>query len=104
PAPASRADRVLVWLVPAAVLVASRLVLTWCAAPAHLLVTLGGWALFAVVVRLVVGRRDPFHLWAVVGGVALLRSALLLAALAPRGPGGYWFAFWTAPTLRAGYL
>ncbi|MFI7426535.1 hypothetical protein ACIBPB_06070 [Micromonospora sp. NPDC049836] len=104
PAPASRADRVLVRLVPAAVLVASRLVFTWCAAPAHLLVTLGGWALFAVVVRLVVGRRDPFHLWAVVGGVALLRSALLLAALAPRGPGGYWFAFWTAPTLRAGYV
>lgn len=29
---------------------------------------------------------------------------LLLAALAGRGPGGYWFAFWTAPTLRAAYL
>ncbi|KAB1912516.1 hypothetical protein, partial [Micromonospora sp. AMSO31t] len=104
PAPRSRADRVLVWLVPAVVLVASRLVLTWFAAPAHLLVSLGGWALFALVVRLAVGRRDPFHLWAVVGGVALLRSVLLLAALAGRGPGGYWFAFWTAPVLRAAYL
>ncbi|MGN9809383.1 hypothetical protein ACTMSW_08500 [Micromonospora sp. BQ11] len=104
PAPASRADRVLVCLVPLVVLVASRLVFTWFAAPAHLLVTLGGWALFALVVRLVAGRRDPFHLWAVVGGVALLRSVLLLAALAGRGPGGYWFAFWTAPTLRAVYV
>ncbi|WNM38062.1 hypothetical protein RMN56_23380 [Micromonospora halotolerans] len=104
PAPRSRADRVLVWLVPAVVLVASRLVFTWFAAPAHLLVSLGGWALFALVVRVAVGRRDPFHLWAVVGGVALLRSVLLLAALAGRGPGGYWFAFWTAPALRAAYL
>ncbi|MBQ0988635.1 hypothetical protein [Micromonospora sp. H61] len=104
PTPVTRADRVLVWLIPAVVLVASRLVLTWFAAPAHLLVTLGGWALFTVVVRLVVGRRDPFHLWAVVGGVALLRSVLLLAVLAGRGPGGYWFAFWTAPSLRAAYV
>ncbi|MGS2619664.1 hypothetical protein ACVCAH_35050 [Micromonospora sp. LZ34] len=104
PAPESRLDRVLVWLVPVVVLVASRLAFTWFAAPAHLLVTLGGWALFALVVRLVVGRRDPFHLWAVVGGVALLRSVLLLAALAGRGPGQYWFVFWTMPTLRAVYV
>ncbi|MDG4801934.1 hypothetical protein [Micromonospora sp. WMMD980] len=104
PAPAYRADRVLVWLVPAAVLVASRLVFTWFAAPAHLLVTLGGWALFALVARLAVGRRDPFALWAVVGGVALLRSVLLLAVLAGRGPGGYWMVFWTAPARRAVYL
>ncbi|OZV77560.1 hypothetical protein CA850_22685 [Micromonospora echinospora] len=104
PTPASRADRVLVWLVPAVALVASRLVLTWFAAPAHLLVTLGGWALFALVVRIVVGRRDPFHLWAVVGGVALLRSVLLLAALAGRGPGRYWFVFWTEPALRTVYV
>ncbi|MDG4809426.1 hypothetical protein O7634_21985 [Micromonospora sp. WMMD1120] len=104
PAPPTRTDRVLVWLVPTVALVASRLVLTWFAAPAHLLVTLGGWALFALVVRLVVGRREPFHLWAVVGGVALLRSVLLLAALAWSGPGGYWFAFWTAPSPRAAYV
>ncbi|WP_435206531.1 hypothetical protein [Micromonospora sp. bgisy143] len=104
PTPRTRTDRVLVWLIPTVVLVTSRLVLTWFAAPAHLLVTLGGWALFALVVRLVVGRRDPFHLWAALGGVALLRSVLLLAALAVRGPGGYWFAFWTAPGLRAAYV
>ncbi|MFY1671319.1 hypothetical protein ACN27G_15325 [Plantactinospora sp. WMMB334] len=104
PTPGSRVDRVLVWLVPAVVLVASRLVLTWFAAPAHLLVTLGGWVLFALVARLVVGRRDPFHLWATIGGVALLRSVLLLAVLAGRGPGGCWFGFWTAPAARTAYL
>jgi hypothetical protein len=102
--PPSRLDRVLVWLVPAFVLVASRAVYTWFAAPAHLLVTLGGWLLFAAVARLVVGRRDPFHLWAVIGGVALLRCVLLLAALAGRGPGRYWFAFWTSPAQRSVYV
>ena len=104
PVPAARLDRVLVWLVPAGVLVASRLVFTWFAAPAHLLVTLGGWTLFALVARLAVGRRDPFGLWAVLGGVALLRSVLLLAVLAGRGPGGYWFVFWAEPARRSVYL
>ncbi|MDI1461535.1 hypothetical protein QEZ54_11180 [Catellatospora sp. KI3] len=104
PTPDSRLDRVLVWAIPALVLVASRAALTWFAAPAHLLVTLGGWLLFALVVRLIVGRRDPFHAWAVIGGVALLRSVLLLAALATRGPGRYWFNFWTDPTLRFAYI
>ncbi|SBT42944.1 Glycosyl hydrolase family 67 C-terminus [Micromonospora auratinigra] len=104
PPPATRTDRVLVRLVPVLVLVSSRLALTWFAAPAHLLLTLAGWGLYALVLRLVVGRREPFHLWAVLGGVALLRSALLLAALAGRGPGRYWFLFWTAPGRRAAYL
>ncbi|MBV1849394.1 hypothetical protein [Catellatospora tritici] len=104
PTPESRLDRVLVWLIPTLVLVASRATLTWFAAPAHLLVTLGGWLLFALVVRLIVGRRDPFHAWAVIGGVALLRSVILLAALATRGPGRYWFNFWTDPALRTAYI
>lgn len=100
----SPVDRVLVVAVPVAALVASRLVFTWFAAPAHVLVTLGGWVLFAATARFVVGRRDPFHLWAVIGGIALLRTALLLAALALRGPGHYWFVFWTAPGWRAAYV
>ncbi|MFC7485107.1 hypothetical protein ACFQX7_40620 [Luedemannella flava] len=78
------------WLLPAVVLVASRAALTWFAAPAHLVVTLGGWLLFALVARWLVRGRDPFHLWAAIGGVALLRTALLLVALAARGPGRYW--------------
>jgi hypothetical protein len=47
---------------------------------------------------------DPFVLAAAVGGLALLRTVLLLAALALRGPGHYWFDFWTDPTARSVYL
>ena len=100
----SRADRIVVWALPAAVLVASRLVYTWFAAPAHLVVTLGAWLILALVLRLVVGRRDPFSLWAALGGVVLLRTVILLVALAVRGPGRYWFSFWTAPTSRTAYI
>lgn len=100
----TRADRIVVLAVPAAALLAGRLVLTWFAAPAHLLVTLGAWLLFAATARLLLGRRDPFHLWAAIGGVALLRTVLLLAVLAVRGPGLYWLRFWTAPTARSAYI
>jgi hypothetical protein len=100
----TRLDRVLVIAVPAAALVLSRLILTWFAAPAHLVITLGGWLLFALTARVLAGRRDPFHLWAAIGGVALLRTVILLAALITRGPGGYWFAFWTDPVRRSVYI
>ncbi|MGI5237425.1 hypothetical protein [Dactylosporangium sp. CA-139066] len=97
-------DRILVVAVPAAALVLSRLVYTWFAAPAHLVVSLGGWLLFALTARALAGRRDAFHLWAAIGGVALLRTVILLAALVTRGPGGYWFAFWTDPVRRSAYI
>jgi len=60
--------------------------------------------LFAVVLRLLVRGRDPFALWAAISGVALARTVILLVALAARGPGRYWFNFWTAPTLRSVYI
>ncbi|HTJ35597.1 MAG TPA: hypothetical protein VL738_20435 [Dactylosporangium sp.] len=97
-------DRIIVVALPAAALVLSRLVYTWFAAPAHLVVALGGWLLFALTARALAGRRDAFHLWAAIGGVALLRTVILLAALATRGPGGYWFAFWTDPVRRSAYI
>ncbi|GIG22284.1 hypothetical protein Cch01nite_30080 [Cellulomonas chitinilytica] len=103
-APTSRTDRVVVWALPALVLVTSRAVFTWFAAPAHLLATVGAWVLLAVLLRCVVRRRDPFHLWAALGGVVLLRAVVLLVALAVRGPGRYWFAFWTDPTSRTAYV
>ena len=104
PAPSGRVDRIVVWALPALAIVASRGIFTWFAAPAHLLMTLGGWLLFALAMRLLIGRRDPFHLWAALGGVAILRTIVLLVALAARGPGRYWFNFWTAPTLRSVYI
>ncbi|MET0415982.1 MAG: hypothetical protein ABW022_08180 [Actinoplanes sp.] len=102
--PPTRAARWVVIVFPAAVLVASREIFTWFAAPAHLLVTLGAWALFALIARLLVRGRDPYALWTVIGGVALLRTVLLLAVLAVRGPGHYWFGFWTDPVARTAYV
>jgi len=101
---ATRTDRVLVWALPAAALVLSRAVFTWFSSSAHLAITLGGWLLFAVLARLVVRGRDPFHLWAAIGGVALLRTALLLGALVLRGPGHYWFGLWADPAARTAYV
>jgi hypothetical protein len=100
----TRLDRVLVIGIPAIALVASRAIYTWFAAPAHLVITLGAWLLCAVGLRWVVRGRDPFLLWAAIGGVAMLRTVILLVALSLHGPGGYWFSFWTAPTLRFGYI
>lgn len=98
----SRLGRVLVWLVPLLVLVAGRGILTWFAAPAHLLVVVGAWLVFALVLRSFV--RDPYRLWAAIGGVILLRTVILSAALVVRGPGRYWFQFWTDPAARFAYV
>ncbi|MDQ2588336.1 hypothetical protein [Saccharothrix yanglingensis] len=101
---ASRADRALVWVVPAAAVVLSRAVLTWFAAPAHLVPVLVAWALFALVLRSTTRGPTRSRVAAAVGAVALLRSVLLLGVLAVRGPGAYWFGFWTAPAGRAVYV
>ncbi|GID91483.1 hypothetical protein ACFQFC_10185 [Amorphoplanes digitatis] len=100
----TRAARWVAILLPAAALLLSREIHTWFAAPAHLLATLGSWAVFALVARLLVRGRDPYALWTVIGGVALLRTVLLLAVLAVRGPGYYWFQFWTNPAARTAYV
>lgn len=100
-----RVDRALLVAAPAAALVLSRGVLTWFAAPAHLVATLGAWAVFAAVLGVMSHvRRVPWApVAAAVGGAALLRVALLSAVLAPTGPGGYWFGFWTDPVARSLY-
>ncbi|HEX2130337.1 MAG TPA: hypothetical protein VHH15_02175 [Actinophytocola sp.] len=100
----TRVDRVLVWAVPAVAVVASRAVFTSFAAPAHLVLVLGAWLLFALTLRLVARPADPFTVAAAVGALALLRTVLLLAVLAVRGPGHYWFAFWAAPVARSVYV
>lgn len=99
-----RLDRALVVGVPALALVASRGIQTWFLAPTHLLVTLGGWALFVLVLLLALRRRSAWPVLAAVGGAALLRVLLLLVVLAPTGPGGYWFHFWTDPVARSAYV
>lgn len=47
---------------------------------------------------------DAFWLWAVLGGVLLLRTLLFMGAVALRGPGGYWFRFWVDPGVREIYV
>ncbi|WP_207938792.1 hypothetical protein [Actinomadura darangshiensis] len=102
--PNGRTDRMLVWFLPGAMLVASRAVFTWFAAPAHLVVVLGAWLIFAVTLRWLTRGRDRFALSAAIGGVALMRTVILLVALAGRGPGRYWYDFWTEPGLRSFYI
>ncbi|MFI5663549.1 hypothetical protein [Streptomyces sp. NPDC051684] len=103
PQPTGRVDRIALWLVPGLVLALSRGIHTWFLAPVHVAVTLGTWLVFAAVLRLAAGRAWP-ALAACVGGVAILRSVLLLGVLSVRGPGYYWSAFWTSPHGRFAYV
>ena len=97
-------DRWLLLIIPAALLVATRAVQTSFLSWTHLAVVFGAWAVFALVVRALVGRRSPWPVIAAVGGVIVLRCIVTLAALSFSGPGGYWFAFWTEPLFRTAYI
>ena len=99
-----RGTRALLVAVPAVAVIASRGISTWFEAPAHMLTMLAGWALFAAVLVLAVRRAAVWSVVAVLGGVALVRVALQLAVVAPTGPGGYWFHFWTDATGRSIYV
>lgn len=99
-----RLEKAFVVGVPAIALVASRGIQTWFLAPSHLVVTLGAWAVFVLVLLLAVRRRSAWPVVAAVGGAALVRVLLLLVVLAPTGPGGYWFHFWTDPVARSAYV
>ncbi len=97
-------DRWLMIGVPAALLVATRAVQTSFLSWAHLVIVLGAWLIFLLVVRLLVWRRSPWPVIAAVGGVIVLRCVVSLFALSFTGPGGYWFSFWTQPTARTVYI
>jgi len=102
--PASRAGRAALVFVPATALVLSRAVFTWFAAPAHLVLVLGAWLAFVAVIVIAVPRAARLAVLTAVGGVALLRTALLLAVLSSRGPGRYWLMMWTEPAWRTLYV
>lgn len=97
-------DRWLLLVIPAALLVATRAVQTSFLSWTHLAVVFAAWGIFALVVRLFVGRRSPWPVIAAVGGVIVLRCIVTLFALSFSGPGGYWFAFWTEPVFRTAYI
>ncbi|MFC8597303.1 hypothetical protein [Isoptericola sp. NPDC057191] len=103
-AAATRTDRVLVWTLPAAALVLSRVAYTWALGWVHLVLVLGAWVLFVAVLQALVGRGAAFAVAGAVGGAAVLRTVVLLVALSFTGPGGYWYGLWADPTSRAVYV
>ncbi len=100
----ARLDHMLLVIVPGGLLVATRAVQTSFLAPTQLLVTLGAWAVFATVLLVFLRGRTAWGVISAVGGVMVLRCTLTLIALSFTGPGGYWFGFWTDPTLRTAYI
>ncbi|MDO5504158.1 MAG: hypothetical protein Q4G67_13400, partial [Actinomycetia bacterium] len=94
--------------LPVLAVVGSRLAFSSAASPAYLLVTLGSIALLAVTARLVLWMLRPgasgFALWAALGGMLLLRTAILSAGMSTGGPLGYWFRFWTDEAGRTAYV
>ncbi len=100
----SRTSRLLLVAVPGALLVLTRAVQTSFLAPAHLLVVLGAWVVLLGAGWLLLRGRVPWGVVAALGGVVVARCALALLAMSGTGPGGYWYAFWTEPTKRTGYV
>lgn len=96
-------DRWLLFIVPAALLVATRAVQTSLLGWPRLLVVIGAWTVFALVLRVAVRGRSPWPVIAAVGGVVVLRCVLTLAALSVAGPEGYWYAFWELRVARGVY-
>lgn len=97
-------DRWLMIIVPAGLLVTTRVVQTprdglWGAALAVI-----GWLFFAIVVRLLLGRRSPWPIIAAVGGALVLRCILALAVISLSGPEGVWPEVWEMPVVRVLYL
>ncbi len=100
-----RLDYWLLLLVPVALLIGTRAIQTSFLSWVHLAVVLGAWAVFALVLRWLLGSvRSPYPVIAVVGGAVVLRCILTLFALSFAGPGGYWSAFFTDPTRRVLYI
>lgn len=101
---AGRRGTIVIGLAAAVPLVLSRLVQTWFLAPAHVAVSLAGWALFVGMLWILTRGTDRRSWVLVLAGFVLARVLLLCAALAPHGPGGYWYTFWTRPTARSAYV
>jgi len=97
-------DRWLLLVVPAALLVVTRAVQTSFLSWAHVATVFCAWAVFALVIRAVVGHRSPWPVIATVGGVMVLRCIVTLLALSFAGPAGYWTVLWADPVRSAVYI
>ena len=101
--PRPRGARVLVWVLPAVLMVASRGAFSDWLSWSYLLATLGSMALYVLVIRALIGRVDAFALFAAVAGVLLARTLVLSAVTVARGPLGYWYRMWTDEQWRTVY-
>jgi len=97
-------DRWLMIAVPGGLLVVSRVVQTPRDGAVGVAVALTGWIVFAVAVRLLLGRRSPWPIIAAVGGALVLRCIVALAAVAFAGPDGAWPVLWAQPAVRIVYV
>ncbi|MFZ8758460.1 hypothetical protein ACO03V_13670 [Microbacterium sp. HMH0099] len=97
-------DRWLMIVVPGGLLVATRFVQAPHDGALSVLVALAGWLVFALAVRLLLGRRSPWPVIAAVGGALVLRCTVALGAVSLSGPEGVWQALWTRPTVRVLYI
>ena len=102
--PPDRGARLLAWLLPAGLLVASRGAFSGWLSWSYLLATLGSMALFVLTARVLIRGRDPFALYAGVGAALLLKTLLLSAVVVVRGPLLYWYRFWTDEQFRDIYV
>ncbi|GAA1470004.1 hypothetical protein [Microbacterium thalassium] len=93
-------DRVLMLTVPVGLLVGTRLLQASFTAWAELAAVVAGWLVFALVVRLLVGRESPWPVIVALGGGIVLHSTLVLIALSIAGPAAMWGALAASTTLR----
>lgn len=96
-------DRWLLFAVPAALLIATRLVQTSFLAWTHVIVVVSGWVIFALVIRMFVWHRSPWPVMAAVGGAVVLRCILTLAVLSVAGPGTPETGMFTQDPMRVTY-
>ena len=97
-------SRVLIWALPACLLVLSRGAFSGWLSWSYLLATLGSMALFTLTSRVLIRGCDPFALYAAVGGALLLKTVLLSAVAVVRGPLFYWYQFWVDEQFRTLYV
>ncbi|WP_460774576.1 hypothetical protein [Microbacterium sp. GXF7504] len=93
-------DRWLIFLVPVALLIATRMLQSSGSTPLHLTLVIGAWVVFALVLRLVVGPRSPWPVIAAVGGVVVIRCVFALVPLAVAGSDEFAREFWDVAALR----
>ncbi len=97
-------DRWLMIVVPGGILVATRVVQTPREGMWSVVLAVAGWLVFALAVRLLLGRRSPWPIIAAVGGALVLRCVIALVPVSLSGPDGVLVELWSIPALRALYL